>query len=198
MRPAAELLLLAELVGLVVLERHQLFEPVHERVAGIETHVAEMRATLGQLCEQLGASGQVTMTVGVRETLQMRERLLREALIREHSGPQILRFAVLSGTMLAQDMRELGDEMAAFQKAVSEFQLLPDSPMNARGHRWSIRGIFAWGSVDAVERCIEYFQSNVAGKSVLNSEFKILVRAPEAVLSPNLITRPRSTSFLWR
>jgi len=31
MRPAAELLLLAELVGLVVLERHQLFEPVHSR-----------------------------------------------------------------------------------------------------------------------------------------------------------------------
>jgi hypothetical protein len=32
MRPAAELLLLAELVGLVVLERHQLLEPVHEKV----------------------------------------------------------------------------------------------------------------------------------------------------------------------
>jgi hypothetical protein len=32
-RPAAELLLLGELVGLVVLERHQLFEPVSETVA---------------------------------------------------------------------------------------------------------------------------------------------------------------------
>ena len=32
LRPAAELLLLAELVGLIVLERHQLFEPVHEAV----------------------------------------------------------------------------------------------------------------------------------------------------------------------
>ena len=38
LRPIAELLLLAELVGLVVLERHQLFEPVHETVG--QTHAA--------------------------------------------------------------------------------------------------------------------------------------------------------------
>jgi hypothetical protein len=31
MRPAGELILLAELVGLIVLERHQLFEPVSDR-----------------------------------------------------------------------------------------------------------------------------------------------------------------------
>ncbi len=44
MRPAAELLLLAELVGLVVLERHQLFEPVHENVGAMRTRVEEIHA----------------------------------------------------------------------------------------------------------------------------------------------------------
>ena len=45
MRPAAELLL-AELVGLVVLERHQLFEPVHENVGlcGCGTRMEEIHA----------------------------------------------------------------------------------------------------------------------------------------------------------
>jgi ABC-type transport system involved in cytochrome c biogenesis permease subunit len=46
LRPAVELLLLAELVGLVVLERHQLFEPVHEKVSGMESHLADIRAKL--------------------------------------------------------------------------------------------------------------------------------------------------------
>jgi hypothetical protein len=38
MRPAAELLMLAELVALVVLERHQPFEPVHETVGDAHAH----------------------------------------------------------------------------------------------------------------------------------------------------------------
>jgi ABC-type transport system involved in cytochrome c biogenesis permease subunit len=45
LRPSVELLLLAELVGLVVLERHQLFEPVQEKVTGIEARMADMQAT---------------------------------------------------------------------------------------------------------------------------------------------------------
>src|SRR5271168_932790 len=43
MRPAAELLLLAELVGLVVLERHQLFEPVHEMVGALRNDVGTIQ-----------------------------------------------------------------------------------------------------------------------------------------------------------
>ena len=42
MRPAVELLLLGELVGLVVLERHQLFEPVHATVGGTHVLVREI------------------------------------------------------------------------------------------------------------------------------------------------------------
>src|SRR5260370_2632076 len=54
LRPGVELLLLAELVGLVVLERHQLFEPVHERVEDIH-------ATPAKLAQQIGPSGQTTV-----------------------------------------------------------------------------------------------------------------------------------------
>lgn len=45
-RPAAELLLLGELVGLVVLERHQLFEPVSETVESTHAEVTALRAEL--------------------------------------------------------------------------------------------------------------------------------------------------------
>ena len=57
LRPGVELLLLAELVGLVVLERHQLFEPVQETVAGTHTLVQEMHA---MMTENARSSGQLT------------------------------------------------------------------------------------------------------------------------------------------
>src|SRR5713226_8113045 len=78
MRPAAELLLLAELVGLVVLERHQLFEPVHEKVSGMETHIADMRATLGLLTQQLRAAGQTTVYPNSHELLRAMVRIAHE------------------------------------------------------------------------------------------------------------------------
>src|SRR5258708_28747589 len=48
LRPGVELLLLAELVGLVVLERHQLFEPVHENVGAVRMRVEEIHALITQ------------------------------------------------------------------------------------------------------------------------------------------------------
>src|SRR5437899_969099 len=46
LRPGVELLLLAELVGLVVLERHQLFEPVHDKVDATHIRVEEIHALI--------------------------------------------------------------------------------------------------------------------------------------------------------
>ena len=66
LRPAAELLL-AELVGLIMLERHQLFEPISEKLTGMEARIAEMQATLDQMNERMTAAGQVIGTVGVPE-----------------------------------------------------------------------------------------------------------------------------------
>src|SRR5271155_1388458 len=59
MRPAAELLLLAELVGLVVLERHQLFEPVHEGVGALRNDVGTIQtgvSTMQIRLEEMHAS----------------------------------------------------------------------------------------------------------------------------------------------
>jgi hypothetical protein len=150
LRPAAELLL-AELVGLIVLERHQLFEPISEKLTGMEARIAEMQATLDQMNERMTAAGQVIGTVGVPEALQLRMRLLREALARDQEGLQLLRNAVFSGAILAQDTRELGDEWLTLQKIGSEFVLVPGSGANSKGHRWSQRAILAWGD----HRCIQ-------------------------------------------
>jgi hypothetical protein len=51
---ASRLLLLAELVGLVVLERHQLFEPVHENVGAVRTRVEEIRALITENAQVRG------------------------------------------------------------------------------------------------------------------------------------------------
>jgi hypothetical protein len=131
-RPGLELLLLAELVGLVVLERHQLFEPVNEKVTGIEASIADLRSTLNELKKQLAATGQVTLAVGVRETLQLRTRLLQEALERDQGGPQVIRIALLSGSMVTQDTRELGDELEVFIRTMSQFRLVADGPMTQK------------------------------------------------------------------
>src|SRR5579863_9461186 len=91
LRPAGELLLLAELVGLIVLERHQLFEPVHESVGGLRNDVTRVLDSLGSITEKLSSSVQVSNVIGPREVLRARLRLLREVSVRHHEGPVILR-----------------------------------------------------------------------------------------------------------
>src|SRR5713226_184908 len=69
LRPGVELLLLAELVGLVVLERHQLFEPVSENVGAIRARVEEMHAKLETFGEHFAAAGRTTLYAGPPEVL---------------------------------------------------------------------------------------------------------------------------------
>ena len=165
LRPSGELLLLAELVGLIVLERHQLFEPVYQRVqelkAGneeLKAGNAELRAMLAALAQQIGAAGQVTIAVGTHESVLLRTRMLRQALAREQEGPQVLRTALLSGTFTAKDIRESSDDWQAYAKALSEFSLLPGSA-SSKGHRWSARTLLAIGSVYALENGLEFIHS---------------------------------------
>jgi hypothetical protein len=115
LRPAGELLLLAELVGLIVLERHQLFEPVQETVGSIKADTSDLRAMLTAVAQQLGAGDQVTVTVGIRDALQLRIRLLQEASTRDQEEPQVLRYGLFSGDVV-RDARGLGDEWPALTK----------------------------------------------------------------------------------
>jgi len=160
MRPAAELLLLAELVGLVVLERHQLFEPVHERVEDIY-------ATLEELTQQIGALGQTTVYRNSRELIEGMTRTTRLALERDHEAPQTLRVARLLGHFLAvENDPEFAAQIQDWGKALADYGLSPGSRADARVRWWSTRSVYA-----------------------LNSEIKFIARAKvEAVLSPALIT----------
>jgi hypothetical protein len=88
MRPAAELLQLAELIGLVVLERHRLFEPMHEKVSGIQLGIDDLRATLGSFGGYFAAAGQATLYASPPELLPALARSAREALSREQQAPK--------------------------------------------------------------------------------------------------------------
>lgn len=188
-RPATELLLLGELVGLIVLERHQLFEPVSEKVADIDLRIAEIQATLGLMKELMNTSGQVSVAIGARESVQLRTRLLREALMREQQGPQILRNARLSGLLPAQDTREVRDEWRALNEALSQFLLLPGSSGDSRGHRWLSRSIWTFASVYALKSGLEFIRNLPGASEALNVEIKVQLRPrPEAVVSPSQIT----------
>src|SRR5216683_2730011 len=75
LRPGVELLLLAELVGLVVLERHQLFEPVQENVGATRARVEEIHALI---IENARSSGQVMACPNTPELFRTMARVLRE------------------------------------------------------------------------------------------------------------------------
>jgi hypothetical protein len=145
LRPGVELLLLAELVGLVVLERHQLFEPVHEKVGAMQTRMEEIHAKLESFGEHFAAAGRTTLYAGPPEVLRALARTAREGLARDQQTGQIFYFTRLSGAMLdAQDDPEFGAELGAWMEAIWAFQLLPGSPPDSRARRWSMRGIAAY------------------------------------------------------
>ena len=147
MRPAAELLLLAELVGLVVLERHQLFEPVHEKVDAVQTHVGAMRTRVEEIhamiAENARSSGQVTACTSTPDVYRTMTRVAREALARDQQAPQILRMGRLAGRLgRSADVQEdpdLAAEMLEWFNAVSAYYLTPGSPPGGRPRRWSVR-----------------------------------------------------------
>jgi hypothetical protein len=190
LRPGVELLLLAELVGLVVLERHQLFEPVHETVGNLQDNMGRVLDSLGSITEKLNSSGQVTTYIGPRDVYAVRARLLHEALARNDEGPHIFRDAILSGRGgLLADRREVGDVFEEMTKVISEFHLLPESPPDARARHWSTRVLFACATSEMFDRFMKFAQAVVIEPGSLNVECKVIVRSkPEALLSPAQIT----------
>ena len=189
LRPGVELLLLAELVGLVVLERHQLFEPVQETVGGTHTLVQEMHA---MMTENASSSGHVTACASTPELFRTMTRVLREALARDQSAPQILRSARLSGRAARwsneQEDTDLAAEWQEYNNALAAYFLTPGSPPDARARRWSYRNIFAFATQQNFDASLERWRRLFAGKPS-NFEIRILVRPRiEALLSPGPMT----------
>jgi hypothetical protein len=189
LRPGVELLLLAELVGLVVLERHQLFEPVHDTVGGIHRRVEEIHALIA---ENVRTSGQVTVCTSTPDMFQTMTRVLREALARDQEAPQILRIARLAGVQARlsslEDDPDLAAEWRGWINALSAYLVTPGSPPDGRARRWSVRNIQAYVTLDNFDRSLELLRPILEQKP-LNFDYKILVRPQaEAMLSPGLIT----------
>lgn len=190
LRPAAELLLLAELVGLIVLERHQLFEPVQEQVGHMHARVEEIFSTLGLVREQIGTSGQVALYSNPPEALRAWSRFLNEALARNHQSPQILRTAVLSGAVFTQDPRDIVSELQEAARVVTRgFLRTEESPLDARARFWYVRIAWVISTLDAFDSALEHFRVNYFQLRPLNLELKFAVRPKvEALLSPGLVT----------
>ncbi len=190
MRPAAELLLLAELVVLVVLERHQLFEPVHDNVAATRTRVDEIHA---MIAENMQSSGQVTACTSTPEVYRTMIRVAREALARDQQAPQILRMGRLAGRLgRSADVQEdpdLAAEMLEWFNAISAYYLTPGSPPGGRPRRWSIRWIIAFAALQDFDSTLEQASRPLLAGKPTNVELKILVRPRiEGMLSPAVIT----------
>jgi len=198
MRPAAELLLLSELVGLVVLERHQLFEPVHETVGGIQTRVEEIHATLGLVTQQLGSSGQTTVYPSSHELLRALTRITRDAFSRDQETPQILRIARLSGSPQAiQSDPEYDAEFRRFNEAIMEGLLLSGSRGDAKARWWSIRFIGAVWDAATFDFILERLLGPIFERNPLSFEIKFLVHPcmRHALLSPVITDREAVLTF---
>jgi hypothetical protein len=206
LRPGVELLLLAELVGLVVLERHQLFEPVHEKVDATHTRVEEIHALI---TESARRSGQVNVCMSAPEMFRTMARVLREALARDQQAPQILRVARLAGVQARLSSLEEDPDLAAewreWVSAMLAFTLTPGSPPDGRGRRWSVRFLQAFVTLDNFDRSLDQLIRPILAGKPSNFEYKVLVRArAEAMLSPGLITDhdvvttfDDNTAFRW-
>jgi hypothetical protein len=188
LRPAGELLLLAELVGLVVLERHQLFEPVHEKVTGMETRIDRIDTTLSTLAETVGAWGQVTVCTSPPDVFRALTRVTREALAREQETPRILRTGGLSGRGMFGEEWQLEAEAQDYLAAYTAHLLFPKRPSESPARRWSVRTFMVFAERENFERWWKQGTPIIAN-SPLNLEVKVLVRSPaQAQLSPQTIT----------
>jgi hypothetical protein len=184
LRPAAELLLLAELVVLVVIERHQLFEPVHEAVG-------EMRSELRQLSQHFELTGQTTFFPNPAQTVKGVTRALREALEREQKAPQILRYARLAGQPTALTDPELGTEFREMANASIAFELQQNSAPDSKVRSWSMRVVLTVTGVENFEYWRDQIMPYYLKQKPLNLELKVRMRvggSSEGQLTPNIVT----------
>jgi hypothetical protein len=83
LHPGVEPLLLAELVGLLVLERHQLFEPASEKVTRMEARMGEMLIPVSASELKTLASSITPFCLTGADGGQVRRRLLRRPEVRQ-------------------------------------------------------------------------------------------------------------------
>jgi hypothetical protein len=189
MRPAAELLLLAELVGLVVLERHQLFEPVHSTVVETKGHVLGMMQALTGIAERLDLAGQAILHTGSSDAFRAFTHIAREALTRNHDTMQVLRLAVLSGAVMQVNDPEVAADYRDLLEALSAYLLLPTSPATSLARHWSLRNVIAFADLSTLETYTNEVLRPFVDQRPLNLDVKFVVRPkPVTLLYPLVIS----------
>ncbi len=189
LRPAGELLLLAELVGLIILERHQLFEPVHSTVAKTEGHVLGMMQTLTGIAERLDLAGQATLCTGVSEVFRAMTRVWREAASHNLDTMRVLRTSLLSGAIMRLNDAEVAADYHDAMQALAPYFLLPTSPGSSPARHWAVRALVAFADLGAFEAYRNDLLQPIVEQKPLNLDVKFIVW-PELVtlLYPIIIT----------
>ena len=188
LKPVVEMLVLAELLGVVVLERRQLFEPIHETVEAIQSRTED-------LYRALDASTHATLYANLGELIRALTRATREALARDHDAPQILRSARLAScyTVIGRD-RQLLREVRDWINAVAEYCLRNDTHLDSRNCDWKVQIVLAVPNVNVLDEEICQILRITEECKPLNEEVKLLVRQQvQAALSPTLIIDRETT-----
>jgi hypothetical protein len=219
-RPIAELIILAEILVFIVLERFELFEPVHESMQDFHASLREMDqrldtrlARLEHIGEALAVAGEVTVQASAAEMFRTAARLLREELAIDPGDPQILRTARLSGKFVRIDdpiyrVDEL-DAIKEFVTALRAYDVVPGGEgASPWAHLWSKRILLAIGDLASFEaftmRLPLKGRPAAPGFAIApherarNLTIKVVVEAqPQAALSPLLILGERAVCLTF-
>ncbi len=210
LQPAAELVILVEILGFIVLERYEVFEPVHESMREFHRSMQGIDARLSQLeqlVRALGAAGEVTPHPSTADMYRAAASALRRALVTDPGGPQIVRTARLSGNWRPPHDRHYNpgdfEAISEWVSAIHAFEVAPgDSNKSPWAHLWSKRMLFAVGDMASFEAFLARLPGDdaqpisglglVSNPKVLNVTMKVIVQPmSEAALSPLTIVGER-------
>lgn len=216
----AQLLILAEILVFIVLERFEVFEPVRESMQDFHATLRDMDqrldtrlASLEHIGDVLAEAGEVTAQASPAEMYREAARLLRDELATDPGGPQILRTARLSGLFARPDDPVYHpDELDAVNEFVTALAAY-DEALDGQGaspwaHLWTKRTLFAIGDLASFEAFAMRLPLNgrpaapgfaVAPHSrTRNLTIKVLVKSrPEPALSPLLILGERAACLTF-
>lgn len=185
LREAAVLIILAEILVFVALERYQVFEPMGEAIAEVRGRLE----SLEQIRSELAASGYALAASDAPSTHQGLVDLLEEALAKKPATPQMLRVALLGGRYV--DATSVASAAPQYVAVVTGIRAFSDTLEN-RARRpwvasWSVRTLVAIGD----ERSLEGLRAMLASAAKAghtNQTIKLLPRpGTQAAIAPVVV-----------
>jgi hypothetical protein len=189
LREVAVLVILAEILVFVALERYQVFEPMRATMDDLQARFTRFES----FREELSASGGVSIQPSPRQYYWEAARALREAVAADPGGPQILRqaFLGLRWEGVAGAAREETEEararlewLEAYRAFVLEAGAASKGPW---AHLWSVRNLFAVADLKDFEAIQGGPFRYVHERTPRNMTVKIIVHSIGAALSPTII-----------